>query len=295
LLRSINPRRAPAVADGLLGQFSVAEQQRIADQISRDGYYIFDKLMPEHICAGIERFARACPAYREDEFGIAGQPTPYDPARPSARLYKLREKDSLADPAVQAVLADDSFLRIAETYLQTSAIIGGIDTWWSAPYGNGPSSQAAQLFHFDFDAPPRWLKLFIYVTPVGLENGPHVFVKGSHRAQLPGAIEIVSRGYARIPDSDIVQAFGEEAPVEITGPRGTVFLADTRGFHKGKHPTGGDRLICQMIYCSPVFSDHGPRPEHSAQFSPELAGAMEKNPSAYQRYLRDNPAPVKSS
>lgn len=200
-------------------------------------------------------------------------------------MYKFRERDLLTNTAVQGLMADQSFLRIAETYLETRAVIGGINSWWSAPYGNGPSSQAAQLFHFDFDAPPRWLKLFIYVTPVGAENGPHVFVRGSHRGKLPESQELVSRGYARIPDGDIAAAFGEKAPVEISGPRGTVFLADTRGFHKGKHPTGGDRLICQIIYCSAVFNNHSPRPVHNVNFAPELTIAIGGNADAYKRYL----------
>lgn len=285
VLRAINPPRRPVDATGLLGRFTVADQKHIATQIARDGYYIFDTLMPEDICAGIERFARTQPAYMEDEFGVADRPVPYDPAHPMARLYKFREGDVVASGAVQSIMADDAFLRIAESYLKTAAIIGGIDSWWSAPYGNGPSSQAAQLYHFDFDAPPRWLKLFVYVTPVGPENGPHVFVKGSHQARLSRAQEIVSRGYTRIADDNIAQAYGNEAAVEIIGPRGTVFLADTRGFHKGKHPTGGDRLICQLLYCSPVFNNHSQRPQHSARFQPDLAAAVQKNPSSYQRYL----------
>jgi len=283
-LRMLNPPRPPSNATGLLGHFSVADQRRIAGQIARDGYYIFENRMPEHVCQAVEDFARTCPALMEDEFGVSNEPAVYDPSRPAARLYKIREKDSLASPAIQSLMADEAFMRIAEAYLQTRAAVGGIDCWWSAPYGNGPSSQAAQLFHFDFDAPPRWLKLFVYVTPVGSDNGPHVYVKGSHRGNLTAGRNLVARGYARIPDADIDEAFGTNAPVEIMGPRGTVFLADTRGFHKGKHPTKGDRLICQLLYCSPVFNNHAPQPEHSASFIPELLSAMRENPTAYARY-----------
>jgi hypothetical protein len=284
LLRRLNPPRPSADATGLLGHFTVADQRRIAECIARDGYYIFEQTMPESICSAIENFARTCPAYMEDEFGLAEKPVVYDPEHLAARLYKFRENDSLSSPAVQALAADDAMLRIAETYLRTRAGLGAVDSWWSAPYGNGPSSQVAQLFHFDFDAPPRWLKLFLYVTPVGTENGPHVYVRGSHRGRVAEGRDLIKRGYVRIPDTDIREAYGHDKSVEITGRRGTVFLADTRGFHKGKHPTGGDRLICQLLYCSPVFSDR-PAPSHRIQLTPEMAAAVHKNPMAYARYL----------
>jgi hypothetical protein len=285
LLHKINPQRPPADAAGLLGHFSIAEQQRIAGQIARDGFYIFEGRLPETICAAIEAFARHTPAAMYGDLGLVGDPMVYDPARPLARLYKFTEADSLGEAGVQALLADDALLRIAETYLNTQVVIGGIDTWWSAPHGDGPSSEAAQLFHFDFDAPPRWLKLFVYVTPVGPDNGPHVYVKQSHKASMPRAKTIIARGYERIADKDISGAYGAQAAIEITGPRGMVFLADTRGFHKGKYPTGGDRLICQLLYCSPVFlSDRAAEVRSASGLTPALRAAAAENPSAFIRY-----------
>jgi len=284
ILRRIKPRRPAADATGLLGHFSVADQKRIADQIARDGVYIFEEKMPEVVCDAIEAFARRTPAAVYGDFGLVGEPSVYDPAHPLDRLYKFREADSLAEPGVQTLLADDAILRIAETYLDTQAVLGGIDAWWSAPYGNGPSSEAAQLFHFDFDAPPRWLKLFVYVTPVGHQNGPHAFVKGSHKAGLPSAGTILARGYKRVTDEDIDEVYGAQATTEICGARGTVFLADTRGFHKGKPPTGGDRLVCQLLYCSPVFSTRETKITSASSFSPALSAAIARNPAAFIRY-----------
>jgi hypothetical protein len=255
LLRRLAPVRAPRDAVGLLGRFTVSEQQRIAEQISRDGYYIFETLLPETICGRIEEFARSSPANIFDEFGYKGETAPYDPNNLHGRLYKFAESALAGNSALQQLMGDEVFRRIAESYLQTQVTIGGLDGWWSAPYGNGPSSEAAQMFHFDFDAPPNWLKLFVYVTPVEAETGPHVYVRGSHKGGNRDARHLLARGYQRIPDEDIEQVYGAGSIVEITGKRGTVFLADTRGFHKGKHPTRGDRLLAQIVYCSPVFLD----------------------------------------
>ena len=283
-LRRLQPSRPPADVTGLLGRFTVADQSRIADAIARDGYYIFDNTMPEKICAEIEAYAMRTPATISGELEDRSELVAYEPENPKGHLYRLREQDAAECDAIQALMADQALLAIAEAYLGTQTVVGGIDTWWSTAYGNGPSDTAAQAYHFDFDAPPRWLKLFVYVTPVSPENGPHNFVKGSHRGGLAASRKLLSRGYVRIPDKEIENAFGQDSCMELTGPRGMTFLADTRGFHKGNHPRIGHRLISQLIYCSPLFNNHAPRPPRLQHISPALQAAMEKSGPAYSRY-----------
>lgn len=291
LLRAAVPPRKPAQASGLLGTFSIEQQRQIANQLEQNGFYVFKNLLPADVCDGLEEFARQTPASVSAAAGGEVRRELYDAANLGGRLYKFDEADAFSNAATQRLLADEALLRIAETYLGTRTVVGGLDTWWSAPYGNGPDSDAAQMFHFDFDAPPRWLKLFVYVTPVGPDTGPHIYMRGSHRLRSQPMREILSRGYVRVSDEEIEAAFGAKNTTEITGARGTVFLADTRGFHKGKFPTAGDRLITQLIYCSPVFNNHGPPPKVGIQRVPELAAAVEKYPDAYQRYC---PMPNKS-
>jgi len=283
-VRLLQPGRPPADVTGLLGPFTVADQRRVADAIARDGYYIFDSTMPEEICAEIEAFAMRVPAMIDGELDQSNELVAYEPINPKGHLYKIREQDAAECDAIQALMADEALLAIAEAYLGTRTVVGGIDTWWSTAYGNGPSDNAAQAYHFDFDAPPRWLKLFVYVTPVSSESGPHVYVKGSHRGSLAASKKLLSRGYVRIPDNEIENAFGIESCMELTGPRGMTFIADTRGFHKGKHPRAGHRLISQLIYCSPLFNNHAPRPPKLRHVSPALQAAMSKSGQVYSRY-----------
>ena len=283
-IRVLRPAQAPTDATGLLGHFTAADQRRIADAIARDGFYVFDRRMPEVLCAEIEAFALRTPAMIDGEMEQTTDRVSYEPQNPKGHLYKIREQDSAECDAIQSLMADQALLAIAETYLGTKTVVGGIDTWWSTAYGNGPSDTAAQAYHFDFDAPPRWLKLFVYVTPVNPENGPHTYVKGSHRRGLSANKELLSRGYVRIPDKEIENAFGPESCLELTGERGTTFIADTRGFHKGKHPRSGHRLISQLIYCSALFNNHAPRPPKLKNVSPALQAAMKKAASVYSRY-----------
>ena len=80
----------------------------------------------------------------------------------------------------------------------------------------------------------------------------HCYVAGSQRAGA-GASELLSRGYVRIPDEDMQKHYPPEAFVEITGPRGTIVAVDTRGFHKGKPLSTGERLLLQLEYADSLF------------------------------------------
>ena len=284
LLRAIRPPRRPAPVTGLLGHFDVEEQRKIVSRLHQDGFYIFPSLMPGEICDQIEAFSRITPAVTEYNRDQSQPLEKYDPSHPLSRTYRFREGDSIQSPAIQKLIADRAFLAIAEQYLGTQPSIGGIDVWWSALYGNEPGSVAAQLFHFDFDAPPAWLKLFVYVKDVGPDNGPHVYVKGTHRAGVAGNRALRARGYVRISDEEIEMVFGKDAVTQICGVRGTVFVADTRGFHKGQMPVARDRLLAQVIYCSPVFNDHGVSSQLPQQLDSGLAEAMTDLPSAYERF-----------
>jgi hypothetical protein len=280
----VRPPRQAAPAQGLLGHFSVDQQRTIVSALKRDGFYVFSQKAPEDFLDSIEAFAREAPAVTEQNRERKLPLEKYDPDHPVSRTYKIPEQALINSPPLQELIADPVFVAISERYLNTLPAIGGLDTWWSARYGNEAGSDAAQLFHFDFDAPPAWLKLFVYVTDVTPEKGPHVYVRGSHKAGLAQTREFRSRGYQRISDEEMEQKFGTGNLVEITGQRGTVFMADTRGFHKGKFPTGGDRLLAQVIYCSPIFNDHATPPMLPVQPGPSLAAAVTLAPQVYERY-----------
>lgn len=277
----LRPAPRPAEHESLLGRFTTDEQHAIVADLKRDGFYVFRQRLPQSFCDEIAVFAAKAPARTEDK----NRPlTVYDRGNPVSRTYKIPESLSAENGHVQELMADQAFLAIASEYLRTQAAVSGVDLWWSAVYGNTPGDDAAQTFHFDFDAPPAWLKLFIYLGDVGAGQGPHVFVRGTHKPGHPGTAELRGRGYERISDEDLAAAIGSQNEIEIIGTKGTVFFVDTRAFHKGKMPTVGDRLALQLLYCSPIFCSHGARVPLKKICAP-LADAIAKNKHAYDRYL----------
>jgi hypothetical protein len=116
--------------------------------------------------------------------------------------------------------------------------LSNLSLWWSF---SGPATpEQDQLFHRDVDD-IKFLKLFVHLTDVGPDAGAHVFVRTSHRSGRLSRIR-------RYSDAEIEAAFGRENLVEVTGPAGTSFLEDTFGFHKGKLPTAGQRLMFHAQY-----------------------------------------------
>jgi hypothetical protein len=270
---------------GFLGDLSVEAQRSIAARIERDGYYVFERRLPTELCDGIERFAFRTPCTVEGRSRKLEDRVIFDPTAPISKTYRVTEDEVIRESALQRLMADPSFLSVAEVYLKSHPILSMVNLWWSPTYGSRPGGDAAQEFHFDFDPPPIWLLFFVYLTDVGPANGAHVFVRGSHTAGHPAAAELRARGYVRISDEDIAASFGAENVIELYGKRGTVIAVDTRGFHKGKMLTSGHRLMAQLTYsCPPYSGAHGRQVKLPANVDPSLAAAIVATPRVYEKY-----------
>ena len=100
-------------------------------------------------------------------------------------------------------------------------------------------SDAAQLFHYDYDW-PAFLKVFIYLTDVGPENGPFTFVAGTHEHKKHW-------NDGRRDDSYMESTYPGMARA-VTGKAGDLIVADTVGYHKGERVRDGERLMLQLEF-----------------------------------------------
>lgn len=140
-------------------------------------------------------------------------------------------------PHVIELMNRPDILGMAAAYLGCVPTISGLRIDWSYP-GNGAGY--VQQFHRDYDD-WRFLKLFMYLTDVDDDSGPHEYVAGSHRGfgQL--------RATLYDPES-LRKRYGAESLVRVHGPRGTLFMVDTWGIHKGNVPVSGPRMLLQIQY-----------------------------------------------
>ena len=184
------------------------------------------------------------------------------PASPDTNMGYYGVAQILAAPHVLGLFNDPQILETAERYLGCKPLLDNIGAWWSYP--GRTAAKGTQRYHRDFDSFGGF-KLFIYLTDVDAEAGPHVFMKGSHRSPL------LDTGRA-CPDELVYRWFGEENETTVMGPAGTRFIADTFGFHKGLLPTCGRRLLVSAQY-NVNASPHIPRERPDAfvgGFDPEI-------------------------
>lgn len=220
--------------------------EEIVGALERDGIAVLPRRLPEATCEALERIAATSPCTLTGPRPGSPEVAVFDAAAPLAVRYDVPESVLLESPVVQELLADRSVLAVAQSYLGSAPVQDLVAMWWSTESSTA-SSAAAQQFHFDLDR-LRFLKLFVYLTEVTDQTGPHVFVRGSHQSLAPAL-----REDRRFSDAEVRHHHPDEDIVSVTGGRGTMFLADTRGLHKGLNVESGHRLVFQLEYSSSLF------------------------------------------
>jgi hypothetical protein len=171
---------------------------------------------------------------------------------PDVHLAEYDAESIIQAPYLLSVANDPRILSMVEEFLGAKPTISNLSLWWSFPRVR--EAYEAQLFHRDVDD-LRFCKLFVYLTDVDMDSGPHVFVHGS-----PGAA--ACRQIRRYGDEEVKTAFGESAIEYLCGNRGASFVANTGGVHKGLPPLKTKRLLFQVQYSLfPIFaSSYSPVP-----------------------------------
>jgi hypothetical protein len=176
----------------------------------------------------------------------------HDPHRPALPVFKPlatgrhvnahiahhTPEDIVRAPYLLALANDPQVLATVEQFLGCKPSLAYMAAWWSYATPLGP--QQAEFFHRDVDD-WRFVKLFVYLTDVGAQSGPHVYVTES--ANSPKLAQI-----RRFMDDEVAASFEPHQVLTMTGQAGDAFLEDTFGIHKGQPVVQGHRLIFQAVY-----------------------------------------------
>lgn len=149
---------------------------------------------------------------------------------------------------IQSIWRDPTIRGIAGAYLGIRPLPLRARLWWSFRADHATptmrSVYSQDCFHFDLDD-WRAIKFFFYITDVGPENGPHVYVRKSHRDR--SMFDQLSPFKSR-SDHHVIKKYGRDNLVVKHGPAGTGFVQDPFGFHTGTSVTGAGRLILEVEY-----------------------------------------------
>lgn len=275
-------------ATGLLGNLSDnINLESIISIINKDGYYIFENRLSDEVCDLLLKFSLEEESVirrmdgQQSEENLLGY---YKRGEPQTVRYEFFSEKVINQEQVQTLLSDSSFVKVAQSYFDAIPILDIVHMWWHTDFSNKPDEEAAQYFHFDMDR-PKWIKFFIYLTDVKSDNGPHSFVKGSHKSNgIPDSI--LKKGYSRISDDEIRESYSNDEIIEFIGKKGTIIAEDTRGLHKGKHVEKGDRLILQIQFSNSLFGANYKHGRLEIEKNSRLSVMINKYPLVYKAFSK---------
>lgn len=270
---------------GVLGALDAQRRTELCEQLKRDGFVVFPAALSAGVCDRLQEFAARTPAMiraMDGQTVDVSRKALYEQANLHAVRYDYQTSDLVDQTDVQDLLSDSSLLTLVQDYLGCMPIADVLGMWWHTAFQDHPDSMAAQYFHFDMDR-FKWLKVFIYLTDVGPDNGPHSFVRGSHRT---GAIpaHILKRGYVRLSDEEVAATYPANDILAFTAPRGTIIIEDTRGLHKGVNVREGARLILQLQFSNSLFGANYPRARMNKVSSSRMKFLLERSPEIFHQY-----------
>jgi hypothetical protein len=250
------PKKESSTLEGVPGTFSVIDFTSINSKLNENGYFHFNKKLSKELCNKLVDFALKTPATMPPAYD---KKILYDPQNPLAEIYRFSIQDLANNFEIQNLMMDPVLVNIARNYLGCEPIFDFPAMWWSTAFQKEASSEAAQLYHFDLDR-VKWLKIFFYLNDVTEENGPHCYIRGTHK---PGAKsdELLKRGYVRIKDGEIHPDYPATDIKVVCGEAGSIFAGDTKCWHKGMHLKSGHRLVLEFEYTSSMFAANNPKLE----------------------------------
>jgi hypothetical protein len=272
---------------GVLGELSGELSQHYAEKLRREGYVIFERALPEDACDRLLQFAATTHTKARrmdtDDAEFVAPTRIYSGGTPSAVRYDYDTQDLINNADVQELLTDQSILHLAQSYLGCQPIADVLSMWWHTNYHSEPDSEAAQFYHFDMDR-LKWLKVFVYLTDVGPDNGPHSFVAGSHRKNgIPWPLR--RKGYVRLTDTEVAEHYEPQRCLQVSAPRGSIIVEDTSGLHKGNAVVADPRLILQLQFSNSLFGATYPSAQLSTIHSPKTRECLRKRPRVFRQYL----------
>ena len=167
-----------------------------------------------------------------------------------AAQYKYCIEDLLNFDLFQKLITDPEIIKYSNLSLNAQPILTGVHCWKSFP-NIKPDSFSAQLWHFDMDS-PKWVKLFFYLEDCNEDNGPHCFIKGSHKNNGI-SYQLRKKGYLRLTDTEVESNYKKNEIIEFKCRGGDLLIENTRGLHKGKQLKSGSRFIFQLEFASSLF------------------------------------------
>lgn len=142
-------------------------------------------------------------------------------------------------------------LAIANAYFEMYTRLRCYNVWHT--FTSKGDARSSQLWHADRDDLHYVLKVFVNMSDVDEGAGPFTYAPGTHakgaRRQPPAHL-FKEGNTTRSSDEQMAAIVPADEWVTSMGPKGTIILADTRGYHKGGLARQKDRIMYTCMFTS---------------------------------------------
>jgi hypothetical protein len=227
-------------------------------ELEREGFAMFDGILTPHMVETMRDHLTAQPVYAPYQQEATRHHID-DPDLPDSHIMTVVDEGLINCPHLLDVANHPRIVETIEGVFGCKPTIGYMSAWWSVPTADG-KPRHAEYFHRDFDD-VAFIKLFIYLSDVDENNGPHEFIRGSH-------LDASLRPIRRYTDAEVYSTYSNNRLVQFTGRAGTVFLENTTGLHRGLPVHDKRRLILQIVYSMLPMAYGPPKPYRRELFQP---------------------------
>ncbi len=223
------------------GSFSDARVEQAVEAIRRDGYIVLPRYWE----------AERAELVRHDMLALLGDGENQDFENGSYLRFK---KELAYDQGVARVFHADRLHPEVKSFKDDPFIMEVASRIFEVPFHsiltiyqhNNDATDGATTRGYHIDGFAKELKAFMYLEDVVEESGPFTFVPGSHRDHwLRVRKEVFRDGGGDAPTTIRPEEYpqGEASEVQLTGPAGSLIIADTRGVHRGAPQRGRSRSV----------------------------------------------------
>lgn len=260
---------------------------QVVEDLSTKGFYVCENLLDEEVCNSlITEIEKITFHTKKSTKKIKGLNRLNVSSISGNTAWATNQQDLLKIKEVQEIAFDESLLNLVGKFLGAEPVLCQTNCWWSVANSTHRSnlSANAQLFHQDTEY-LKFVKVFVYLTDVEKENGPHQYVQGTSTI-AQDALGEDYRPSNRVEDKDVERLFGKENILSFTGKKGSVIIEDTFGLHKGTPVEEGSRLLLQLEYCNSLYF-HAGYSFGQEGLLPEAHTLAQKNPRIFSNFTKD--------
>jgi Phytanoyl-CoA dioxygenase (PhyH) len=220
------------------------EAKKLSETLKEDGYVVLEDFANKIQVEEMRSYLATKLCFDPDRPEMGKFSSPDLAPKPSIHAYYTPE-DAVGIPHLWELANDPKILSIIEDRFGSKPTISLLYVWWLL-YGFDAEANADHYyvkrpveFHRDID---DWkqIRLYICLTDVDENVGPHTFIKSSHKWVLPPKVREIDLDNPDFPMRDNL--------VQLTGEAGMAWLGDTYVLHRGTIPTKQHRLMLTVTY-----------------------------------------------